>query len=167
MSLKLEDLWIGDRLRILTSGRVGTFEGIADDGRARIRSEGKIYRAPDINLELAPETTSRPAEPVIPEEKKYSIADTLAFDSTIDLHIEVLKPELTHEAPQLILQHQIKKCKEHISEAIKVKAKIITIIHGHGSGQLRREVEHILSLTEQVRYHIPTMSGAATEVWMK
>lgn len=168
--MRPEDLWIGDPVRIIKSGRTGSYEGKSKDGRARIKSNGKIYLVDHSKISLhTEEKASNSATIPYAEETNtaFSLKTALSVPKSLDLHIEVLHPALTHEAPQIILNHQISRCEMYIDSAIRAGAKVITIIHGHGTGQLRREVEHLLSMRDEVRYHIPAMSGAATEVWLE
>ena len=89
------------------------------------------------------------------------------FNTTLDLHIEVLNPGIAKEAPQIILNHQILRCKKHIDRAIALGINSITIIHGKGTGQLKREVDHIVAMNDAVRFSIPQNDGGATEIWLK
>ena len=47
----LDDLWIGDKLLIISSGKRGTFVGQVD-GKARIKVGEKIIRVKPQNLKL-------------------------------------------------------------------------------------------------------------------
>ena len=58
--INLEELWVGDGVKIVSSGRIGTFESIHQNGKARIKSQGKIYLASAVNLELYEIKTNAP-----------------------------------------------------------------------------------------------------------
>lgn len=166
--MKVEDLWIGDTIRIRSSLKVGTYEGLSKDGRIRVKHHGKIllvqrdniesYHFPEAPRTIDLHTLSSVAENLVAKKAK--------FENVIDLHIETLNPTLENEAPQIILNHQIVKCKEFIEEAIKLKVRIFTIIHGKGKGQLKLEVDFLLTHYPEVNYHIPKHNGGATEVWL-
>lgn len=160
------EFWVGDKVRILSSGKEGIFEGTASDGRARIKWNGKIILTAIKNIQVVQEPKRKKTISLQPSAstKRRKFRD---FNTTIDLHIEVLNPSIAKEAPQIILNHQLLKCKEYIAEAIALNINSITIIHGKGSGQLKREVDHILTMFDAVRYSIPQNDGGATEIWLK
>jgi len=54
--VELANLWIGDAVRLKSSGRTGRFAGVNADGKARIDIEGKVILSGAANLELVPET---------------------------------------------------------------------------------------------------------------
>lgn len=170
--MDLNDLWIGDLVCILSSDKRGTFEGVGTDGRARIRCNGKILLVRSKNLRvvaleeknslltsiLKASTTDSP-----PKVK----AKARIFKSILDLHIEALNPSMRNEMPQMILKHQIDACKDFVDKASVNGIRSITIIHGKGTGQLKREVEHILAMHEGVRWTIPQADGGSIEAWMR
>lgn len=167
--MKVEELWIGDTIRIRSSLKVGTYEGVSPDGRIRVRYQGKILLVQRSNIESYefPEegpSTEFHTEAVISENR---VLKKVHFDPVIDLHIETLNPTFENEAAQIILNHQLSKCDAFIKEAISLGVKIITIIHGKGTGQLKMEVDFLLSHYDEVRYTIPKHNGGATEVWLK
>lgn len=159
--VNFRNIWIGETLKVKSSNNVGTFEGLAKDGRVRIKIGGKIYRTQPNNVEI-----------YIPPKEKKSFADTPVLSKvnlepikeSIDLHISVLHPELENENPGRILDFQISKCKLYIEECIKQRRHSITIIHGIGKGQLKTEVKHLLSLYPEVQFFIDTNNGGAQQV---
>jgi len=88
--IKLDDLWIGDELKIISSGRIGTFEGKHANGKAIIRSEENTYLAEAADLEMyyAPKPKKELNFSEAPKAKTQGVGDS------IDLHIEVLNPKL-------------------------------------------------------------------------
>ena len=167
-AMDLKELWIGDQVRLLSSGRNGTFEGIAKDGRARVKVVGNFILTAATNLERYEETAKPPTITNSEEHKNgYDLDARESFKSEIDLHIDSLAPMLTNEAPQLIIRRQLLECRRYVQDAIQFGMKYITIIHGVGTGELKKEVEHLLSEYSEVRYTIPKHNGGATEVWLK
>lgn len=167
--MNLEDLWIGDTVRIKSSYKVGTYEGLAKDKRARIKYHDKILLVRQDNVEryIIPDNKVIPTFKDLPDIRVSKVKKAVGFKPEIDLHIETLNPTLENEAPQIILNHQIVKCKTFVEKAISLNIKILTIIHGKGTGQLKREVDFILSHFDEVRYTLPKHNGGATEVWLK
>lgn len=167
--MNLEKLWIGDTVRIRSSLKVGNYIGTAKDGRARIKYHGKVLLVKATNLEeyIIPDNKETLVFADEPFETVQPIKKVPQFVAQIDLHIDVLNPTIENAAPQIILNHQVVKCQDFIEKAINLNVKIITIIHGKGTGQLKREVDHILSQYDEVKYSLPKHHGGATEVWLK
>ncbi len=167
--LNLDDLWIGDTVRIKTSYKVCTYMGRAKDGRARVKYREKILLVRAKNLESYeyPEQASQELWNDLPHDIRTPPKSSHEWPSSIDLHIDVLNPTLEHEAPQIILNHQLVKCREYIERSIQLGMKYVTIIHGKGTGQLKREVDHIIEQYDEIRYAIPQNDGGATEIWLK
>jgi len=92
--IKLDDLWIGDELKIISSGRIGTFEGKHANGKAIIRSEENTYLAEAADLEMyyAPKPKKELNFSEAPKAKTQGVGDS------IDLHIEVLNPKTSKQA---------------------------------------------------------------------
>ncbi len=157
----LKELWIGELLQVISSGRVGTYEGISKNGKIRIKSDGKIYLASLKNTQHHTAPTDKnqlPLEPI----KKYKEEKT--FNNTLDLHMEKLSPDLVHANPIQILNYQIKTCETYLKQAIKRRRASVTIIHGKGKGQLKNEVIHLLKSFSEVKFYIEKNNGGAQEV---
>lgn len=161
---ELTDFWIGDRVRLVKSGRQGTFEGVHPSGKARVKIGDRIILSSSHNIIEVEEEKKRPDIHLQEEGSKYS---GKSFDTTIDLHAEVLDSSLVHQAPQMIIQKQVRACKEFIEFAIQLKRAEITIIHGKGEGQLRLEVEHLLGQYDEVVFHSLIHDGGATLARLK
>ena len=164
--MNTNELWIGDKVIIKASGKEGVFEGISSDGRARVKWQNKILLTKLHNLKKVNEPKAKKTVnlPTIATKTRKRALD---FNPTLDLHIEVLNPSIMNEAPQLILNHQILRCKEHIDQALSLHLSSVNIIHGKGTGQLKREVEHLIAMNDYVRFSIPQNDGGATEIWLK
>lgn len=160
--MQLEDLWIGDEVRLKKSGRIGKYEGVNQDGKLKIKCDGKIVLTTLGNIELY----ERKDEKVLYLEedvKKPSVTD---IPKSLDLHMETLAPQLLNAPPERILKYQVEQAKTYLETVIEYKLPRVEIIHGKGTGVLRHEIEHLCSLYDEVRYTVPTKDGGGTEIWL-
>lgn len=163
----MKDLWIGDWVKILSSGKTGKYEGLTG-GKAKVKVADKHIVTSLDNLELIPEElipiekNETPVKNKLPEKPKKHW-----FQNTLDLHIEKLNPAMTKEIPEMILAFQLKNAKNLIEEAIKRKQHSIILIHGKGLGSLKMEIEHLLKNYKELNYFIPSNDGGATNVFFK
>lgn len=158
-------LWIGDMLKITSSGRIGTFEGIHPSGKLRIKSGQKIYLATSKNLEVYIEKEESDASKILSEivQNEKETQFFTVFANTLDLHIEKLNPLLKNSIPERIIDYQIKALDHFINEVTERKIKTATIIHGKGTGVLRNIVESTLkSIPEVFNYHSINNDGAVS-----
>ena len=163
----MNEYWIGDWVKIITSGKTGKYEGTLN-GKARVKVTNRHIITSFENLELIPEE-------LIPYEKSEIIISSKpvkkpelqVFKNTIDLHIEKLNPAIENEIPELILAFQIKKAKKFIEDAINRKQFSIVLIHGKGLGALKMEIEHLLRDYKELNYFIPSNDGGATQAFFK
>ena len=175
--LDINELWIGDQIMIVSSGKIGTFEGIGNLGKVRVKYQNKILLVKPSNIKVVEPTeedelTLESIELEIDSTKdairaKSKKAQNLNFTNQIDLHIEKLNPSLEHSHAQLILDHQLEMCKLFIEHSIAKKKDVVTIIHGRGKGALKEEVLHMLKDYGAVRFAIEVNNGGAHEVWFK
>jgi len=159
--LDLSEIWIGDSLKIISSGRIGSFVGLAGH-RARIKVGEKIYLVPAKNLEIHEATEEE--EPLDFLEDKPKPVSFHKFPRSIDLHIEKLAPEMVREQPLTILNYQLNSLKKYIEQAEMAGLKFITIIHGKGRGVLKTEVQHFLKGRKSVNLMLEVNDGGGTEV---
>lgn len=167
MELNFDELWIGDEVFVKSKGRNGRWEGPASGKRGRIRIGEKVFLVPYSGLEKARKEldTDTSRKPVMAKKKQHrAIAQEVPKE--IDLHIEVLEPQLQFQLPELILNYQLKKCREFVDNAIRNKLASVTIIHGKGTGVLKSEVVHYLEGLSEVKFLIPKKDGGSTEVWL-
>ncbi len=163
----MNEYWIGDWVKILTSGKTGKYEGTVK-GKARVKVENRHILISFDNLELIPEELI-PSEnqSVTIENKPAEKAVKTVFGNTLDLHIQKLNPAIENEIPEFILAFQIKKAKSFIEDAIKRKQYSIILIHGKGLGALKMEIEHLLGDYKELNYFIPSNDGGATNAFFK
>lgn len=169
--MNLKDLWTGEKLMIKSTGRIGTFEGVNQEGKARIKSDGKIYLATAQNIEIIPEKEVFPnIHDFLNQESEKKIDNPkslkITFNHTLDLHIDKLAPHMENEPSGRIMEFQLEKTKVFVRDAIDRNFPHITIIHGKGQGVLKREIEHLLKDFHQIKLTFSKNGGGAVEVWL-
>lgn len=164
-ALNLDELWIGERVRLIKNGQSGRFEGSTAEGLARISVDGHIVVTEAHNLELEKEDNddnpidSWLNQPHIPKAKPEPIK---LFTKEIDLHFdETASRAITSDQ---VLDWQLRKCRKHIETAINKKVSNIIIIHGKGEGVLRNLVHQMLDSYAEVQWKMLINQGGATEV---
>lgn len=161
--IKKEDLWVGDWVTILSSGRTGTFVGVKEDGRLRIKVDDKVILCKETNLELAPE--EKHEKVFIIDETSSQKSSFKVLPSTIDLHIEKLNPHLVNALPERIADFQLKSFENYIHRCIEMKRKTTIIIHGKGRGELKTAIHTMLSSLGEVHHFQLIHNSGATEVF--
>jgi dsDNA-specific endonuclease/ATPase MutS2 len=168
--MQLKDLWVGESVLIRSSGKTGRFEGINQEGKARIRVENKILLVTGDNLDVVPEKDHFPdIDDFLNAESKLENKPKplkIKFDHTLDLHIDKLAPHMENQLPARIMEYQLRKSDLFIREAIDKNYPHITIIHGKGQGVLKEAIEHQLKQFHQIRFTFSKNGGGAVEVWL-
>ena len=168
--MNLKELWVGESILIISSGKHGKFEGINNEGKARIRVGGKILLIKADNLAIIPEKEHFPdIDEFLQKDKNIEKQKTplkIKFDHTLDLHIDKLAPHMENDIPGRIIEFQLQKSEEFIKEAIQKNYPHITIIHGKGQGVLKLSIEHQLKQFQQVRLTFSKNGGGAVEIWL-
>ena len=162
--IDIDDLWIGDLVLLKKSGRIGKFDGRSGHKKIKVKVGEKTVVTPIGNVELAPEGTTV-SEFDYSTRPKKEIKSIVTLSNTIDLHIETLNPSLRSNRVERIIDFQIKAAKTFIEDSIKNRTKKILIIHGKGEGVLKSEVNHLLTLYNDVQFTFDKNNGGATEVW--
>jgi len=106
-----EDLWIGDHVLLLKSQRVGIYEGQNNQGKHRIKIDGKIILSSISNLTKVQDKRDQKKVDLEQFEKKPRL-QYANFNKQIDLHAEKLDPSLLKQPPQMILRHQLSACEK-------------------------------------------------------
>ncbi|MBK8519027.1 MAG: Smr/MutS family protein [Saprospiraceae bacterium] len=168
--MNLSELWTGEKVRIKSSGRIGRFQGVNNNGKARIKSEEKIFLVNLENLEVLPESEYFPnMDEFLNQDSIIQVKSkplNINFNSTLDLHIDKLAPEKQNDTPGRIMDYQLQQSQNFIEEAIRKKYPHITIIHGKGQGVLKNAIEHQLSQYNEVRFTFSKNGGGAVEIWL-
>ena len=159
-TIDFKTLWIGDPLRIISTGQVGTFEGIDAQG-VKIRVAGTILHIRSSDLTSHTPTQQSDDQEEWSDEKSAQVEDLP--QRTIDLHLEKW-PNYQSNHWSTPLDFQVKQCKDFLTRAIAQKLPGVAIIHGKGAGTLKQQVRHLLaSHTEVFQIH-ETNQGGAFEV---
>jgi DNA mismatch repair protein MutS2 len=168
--MNLKELWIGDRIRLLKSGRIGTFEGMGDGGKIRIKINEKIILTKKSNIELlASDYDNLPEEIEFEEEEVYvnkTRTNAQNNSKVIDLHLEKLDPQF-NIPPIRAFDFQIEECKKFLDQSIQNNYNQVVIIHGKGSGILKSAIRDLLKDYREVYFIFEINKGGATEVWLK
>jgi len=159
----MSDFWIGDWVRVISSGKIGKFEGeINNKAKVKFKNKVVLYELDDIQLLPEEEITTDTFK--FPDIPKKSSVSSKKYSNTIDLHIEQLAPQMQHEIPELIVSYQVKRAKAFIIESIKRKQLNVTIIHGKGIGALKMEIEALLKSFSEVYFTKSINDGGALEI---
>ena len=158
--MNLEELWIGDLLQIVSSGKVGKYEGKTHDGKAKIRHYNQIINADadDLRKYYPPKKEATIELEEIDEQTPSILPDE------IDLHIEVLNPSLQDARPERIRDYQVKAFEEYLE---KLKASVLneaTIIHGKGTGVLKEEILSIIKNDKTIKLYEEVHDGGAVRI---
>ena len=172
--VELANLWIGDAVRLKSSGRTGRFAGVNADGKARIDIEGKVILSGAANLELVPEAQHyTDIDAYLAEEKARETHQVLIrskpqkrLPGVLDLHIDKLAPHLEGQPSGRILEYQLTQSESCMRQAIEQKMPHVTIIHGKGQGVLREAVEQQVRQFSQVKITFSKNGGGALEIWL-
>ncbi|MEZ4911902.1 MAG: Smr/MutS family protein [Saprospiraceae bacterium] len=168
-----KDFWIGDKVLLRSSKRIGVYQGKSKDGRAKIKIENKIIITNESNVEIIPENeqyfdidtflTLEKDQEIVSENQK--LPKKVKLHHTLDLHIEVLAPEMKHLPSGQILNFQVEKCKAFIEQNLQQGTSHITIIHGKGQGVLKSAIEAALKEFHQIKLTSTKNNGGALDVW--
>ncbi|MCB0657788.1 MAG: Smr/MutS family protein [Saprospiraceae bacterium] len=170
MPVNIKDLWVGERVWIISLRQRGTYRGVHGSGVARIRVGDQELRVNGKDLEVIPESEEKEEDPFLLElqlEQKKESPQWLNFQRTLDLHLEALTPSLTHAAPSRALRYQISQARNFIDQAIRLRVPSIVIIHGKGMGTLRLEIEHLLGDFPEVNHYHAVNEEGAMEIWFR
>lgn len=149
--MNIKELWVGESVRMVASGRIGIYEGPSKDGRARVSINEKVYLVKPANLEIYTEPkVDRVKEIMVEMNQKSNACKIGSTHDSIDLHIKTLNSSLANGKPEHILTHQLASCKTFIEQALGARVWSVTIIHGKGTGVLRMEVLALLKNYTQV-----------------
>lgn len=169
--MNLSELWIGDMLRIKSTGKIGKFEGV-ENGQARMNVQEEIVLTDADDLKIVDEKKLAASLNAHQDDfKERTRIDKLNFGISynsdpysLDLHIDVLNPSLNSNRPERIFDFQMKAFDSYLRRSIKEKKSSIKIIHGKGTGVLKAEIESILKYHPQVLQSFSVNDGGAIEV---
>lgn len=161
------DLWIGDAVKLISSGKTGIYEGLFNN-KAKIKTRsGYVFTDPE-DIRVIPESEiseeiiepKKPKTPLIKHKEKKEPNDPI-----IDLHIEKLNPAMKNAVPELILNYQLRRAESFLNDIIKRRHYRSVIIHGKGQGALKMEIEHLVKNYDELNYFKSINEGGAIEVF--
>jgi dsDNA-specific endonuclease/ATPase MutS2 len=159
----MSDFWIGDWIRIKSTGKIGKFEGEVN-GQAKIKTVKKNILIPLNDIEILPDDQI-PREIYATRNVNASKDNTKAsIANVIDLHIDKLASEMKNEIPELIISYQINRAKRFLTYSINQKLISVTIIHGKGVGALKMEIQNLLKSFPEVYFTKEINDGGAVEI---
>lgn len=161
-----DDLWIGDNLRIKSTGELAKYDGAVGRDKAKVLIHGAPRVVALSDLELYEDQPSDYAMESLQQSLGKKKLEKTDVPSEIDLHIEKLAPHMLNQSLARILDFQLEKAEEYIHKAIEARKYRVTIIHGKGSGTLKQSVLHMLRGIAKVQFAIDANDGGATEVWL-
>lgn len=168
--MRIDELWTGDLIKLVSTDEIGTFEGM-DGTNILLKIKNTIRSVAPTAIYVLndkEQTEYRKIQRERSEPKKRKIYVTPEkVAKTIDLHLDVLDPGYKVDNPARILDFQLDAFLKYIKQAIAQKLKVVTIIHGHGTGVLKGEVLFILEGMDEVMFTTPSNDGGAIEVWLK
>jgi len=162
VTLNIESLWIGDTVQIISTGQIGKYHG-HERGQVKVKCQKEILMVSPDDIVLYEEPALE--TPLVFDEIKTQ--KKIKISSSLDLHIEKLAPEMRSQLPARIRDYQLTRARQYIEQTIAMKKAVVTIIHGKGTGALKSEIVHMLSLIPEVRFTFERNNGGATEVWLK
>jgi hypothetical protein len=169
--MDISNLWVGDKLLIVSTHEVGTFEGHTKDGKIFVKTNNGLKEVYHTDVAIFEEVNSVFDEILdIIEDSNYrptSSRKQSSFSKELDLHLEKLDPNFQNTAAMTVVDFQLNAAKMYIDEAIARKQYKVTIIHGKGEGKLKDYIHHMLDGYKEVRWKMLTNQGGATEVLLE
>ena len=170
MMVNTDDLWMGDPLETRDKKVSGVYDGM-HQGKVRLKTaQGSVLLLLPQELILREEPEEEEEELTFDEAPSMDPAvrfNLLDFPSSLDLHIAQLSPAHVHAPAQRILSLQLEALSLYLDAAEQTSTKIVTIIHGKGTGVLKAETYHHLKGRASVKFMVEAHQGGAVEVWLK
>ncbi len=159
--MDLDQLWIGDVVRITSSGRLGTFAGIKD-GLALVKCGDAMMLVAADDLTLY-EGEDRSDPDLAPKAQELPRTRDKLFVPELDLHLEALG-EFDNSGFPTALDYQLSRLRSFLASALAHRAREVTIIHGKGQGVLSAAVQDLLAQHEEIETQSPLHDGGAVRV---
>ncbi|MFZ1704571.1 MAG: Smr/MutS family protein [Saprospiraceae bacterium] len=157
--------WIGEKVLLKKSKRFGIIAGIREDGKVIITVANKTIYTNKSNIQVIDNEEYIYPDWIYGTETSIEPKPTLESGNTIDLHIEKLEPSMLNQSASVILQFQIKKCKQFLDKNVKWKSNIVYIICGKGQGVLKSEIDQIVKTEYSAKFVFEKNNGGMLEVW--
>ena len=159
--------YIGQQIRYLNAAGTATVKGVR--GSAVVVSDEYGFDHEYDAQDLLPLDPLEIGEVHVKDGKKQTqgISAQQVERLVVDLHAHELLESVKGMSKYDILNHQIHKARELVSEARRRKVPKVLIIHGKGTGRLKDEVHQLLSKMGAVEYYFADFADGgygATEV---
>lgn len=162
--------WIGDKVVLKKSGRVGLVAELLQNGKIKVKVDDKMIITGIGNVEIIPENDFEFPDWIFGEDEKKQNRPMnqtpKQVDHIIDLHMEKLEPGMVNAAPGVILPFQIKQCKLFLEKNIQKRRSIVQVICGKGEGVLKQEIIHMVQHDFNVRFIFEKNEGGMLEIWL-
>jgi dsDNA-specific endonuclease/ATPase MutS2 len=172
--MKLSDLWVGDNVLLLKSNRYGKIISIHKDGIVNVRlNDGISVKTKAGNLKVIDEGDSNDLNEVdewlknLESQQKQTKSKSNNFQTTLDLHFEKLDIDDKIVTQGNILDLQLDIFKTWLDEATRRRKRIITVIHGKGTGTLKAYLISYLKNDPRISLINSTNEGGALEIFLK
>jgi len=163
--MDLKELWIGDLLKVKSTGKIGTFEGKFGKDIAILKIAGKKVEVLSTDLKMYHPPKEK--KEVFKKVYKSSPITIKELDNEIDLHLEKLTDNHQQIIPEIKLDFQVNACISYLQKAIEQRKHSVTIIHGKGTGTLKAEVLNLVKDFKEIYQTIEKNNGGALEVWFR
>lgn len=147
--MNLDELWIGDRLRIKSTGVTGRYHG-QKSGRPQIQTAEGLVETDALDIEPIDEEPLEKGVELKAVPPQIDLKAISKFNPTLDLHQESLLKSGYKLPNGPILGWQLGICQKFLLTAKKLEVRRITIVHGFGAGILKNEVAHLLDQNPDV-----------------
>ncbi|MEP7267999.1 MAG: Smr/MutS family protein [Saprospiraceae bacterium] len=167
--MDLDELWIGDFLKIISSGEVGRFSGVKNKTMALLQLPDDSVIEVERNNVVLFEEQEKVEELVFEDNSTVDIEPAIEIyqGDSIDLHYDHLIQLFNHTQGH-ILDFQLEKCAGFIQQSIEGKKSFIRIIYGKGEGILKKSVEEIVKKYRGViSLTSANPDGASIDIWFK
>ena len=163
----MSEFWIGDRVKLIATGQIGTYNGQKSGKHYIISDQGQEYEVELSQIMIWSESkVNHKLEQLINNNPQEEPPSAKAV-KTIDLHIEVLNPDLEKALPGRIFEYQIQSFKMFIDQAVAHGLQIVEVIHGKGQGILRKEIKELLRYDKRIHFVFDKHKEGAVEIWLK
>ncbi len=159
--MDINELWVGDFLKVKSSGVIGRYKGLNED-KVALNVDNDIILVSPEDLELIDDIEEETEDKS--EEIEEALSQYALVPDELDLHIEKLNPKLINSAPQIIFNHQKQAFQQYLNKAFYQKKYAIVIIHGKGEGVLKSEVLNYIRHNKKVFTFQSIHDGGAVEV---
>ncbi len=173
--MDIKDLWIGDKVRLIKSKRIGKVLKMDKNGKIIVVVDNSKITTSASNLEIFIEEEGN---------KFQEIDDWLSesketFDKTgakkiknlpgnfIDLHFEKLDTKGKIILDQNILEFKMNTFKEWFEKSYTKRYVTLTVIHGKGTGTLKSVLESWLKTDHRVQMIKSINDDGALEIWLR